>query len=236
MLEIGVDAMPMVSLMAICSGFILAMQGASELRRFGALHYVIELVAVGFTRELGPLLTAIAVSGRSGSAFAAEIGTMKVTEELDSLRVMALEPIEFVLAPKYLAALISVPCLSIIANLFGILAGGLFMFFSTRLSPLLYTHYVLTPLLARRDHGTHQERGVRNHHRSRRMPGRIPCARRPRFCGSLDYQCGSEVDFPRHRCRRSVYHAFLFHGETVMPIISVRDLVVEYDGRRVLNG
>ena len=106
MLEIGVDAMPMVSLMAICSGFILAMQGASELCRFGALHYVIELVAVGFTRELGPLLTAIAVSGRSGSAFAAEIGTMKVTEELDSLRVMALDPTEFVLAPRYLAALI----------------------------------------------------------------------------------------------------------------------------------
>ena len=149
MLEIGVDAMPMVSLMSICTGFILAMQGASELRRFGALHYVIELVAVGFTRELGPLLTAIAVSGRSGSAFAAEIGTMKVTEELDSLRVMALEPVEFVLAPKYLAALISVPCLSIIANLFGILAGGLFMFFSTRLSPLLYTHYVFTTITLR---------------------------------------------------------------------------------------
>ncbi len=126
MLEIGVDAMPMVSLMAICTGFILAMQGASELRRFGAMQYVIDLVAVGFTRELGPLLTAIAVSGRSGSAFAAEIGTMKVTEELDSLRVMALEPLEFVLAPKYLAALISVPCLSIISNFFGILAGGLF--------------------------------------------------------------------------------------------------------------
>src|SRR6202453_373290 len=142
MLEIGVDGTPMVSLMSICSGFILALQGASELRRFGALHYVIELVAVGFTRELGPLLTAIAVSGRSGSAFAAEIGTMKVTEELDSLRVMALEPIEFVLAPKYLAALISVPCLSIIANIFGILAGALFMFLSIRLTPALYLHSV----------------------------------------------------------------------------------------------
>lgn len=146
MLQIGVDALPMVSLMAICTGFILAMQGASELRRFGALHYVIDLVAVGFTRELGPLLTAIAVSGRSGSAFAAEIGTMKVTEELDALRVMALEPVEFVLAPKYLAALISVPCLSIISNVFGILAGGLFMFFSTNLSLLLYMRYVLTSI------------------------------------------------------------------------------------------
>ena len=149
MLQIGVDAMPMVSLMAICTGFILAMQGASELRRFGAMHYVIDLVAVGFTRELGPLLTAIAVSGRSGSAFAAEIGTMKVTEELDSLRVMALEPVEFLLAPKYLAALISVPCLSILCNVFGIVAGGLFMFFSTRLAPLLYLRYALGSIALR---------------------------------------------------------------------------------------
>src|SRR5260370_20840112 len=73
MLQIGVDALPMVSLMAICTGFILAMQVASELRRFGALHYVIELVAVGFTPGLGPLLTAIAVSARPGSALAAPI-------------------------------------------------------------------------------------------------------------------------------------------------------------------
>jgi phospholipid/cholesterol/gamma-HCH transport system permease protein len=149
MLQIGVDALPMVALMAICSGFILALQGASELRRFGALHFVIDLVAVGFTRELGALLTAIAVSGRSGSAFAAEIGTMKVTEELDALKVMALEPVEFVLAPKYLAALISVPCLSIISNVCGILAGGLFMFFSTHLMPGLYLRYVLTSIQLR---------------------------------------------------------------------------------------
>jgi phospholipid/cholesterol/gamma-HCH transport system permease protein len=138
MLQIGVDAVPMVSLMAMCAGFILAMQGASELRHFGALHFVIDLVAVGFTRELGPLLTAIAVSGRSGSAFSAEIGTMMVTEEVDALRVMAFEPVEFVLAPKYLAALITVPCLSILANLCGILAGGIFMFFATHLGLGLY--------------------------------------------------------------------------------------------------
>jgi phospholipid/cholesterol/gamma-HCH transport system permease protein len=146
---IGVDALPMVALMAVSTGFILAMQGASELRRFGAMHYVIDLVAVGFTRELGPLLTAIAVSGRSGSAFAAEIGTMKVTEEIDALRVMAFEPVEFVLAPKYLASLIAVPCLSILSNLCGILAGGLFMFFSTRLAPLLYFRYALDSIVLR---------------------------------------------------------------------------------------
>lgn len=143
MLQIGVDALPMAGLMAICAGFILAMQGASELRRFGAIRYVIDLVAVGFTRELGPLLTAIAVSGRSGSAFSAEIGTMMVTEEVDALRVMAFDPTEFVLAPKFLAALIMIPCLSIFANVCGILAGWIFMFFSTHLGFMLYMRYAL---------------------------------------------------------------------------------------------
>lgn len=146
MLQVGVDAFPMVALMAICAGFILAMQGAAELRRFGALHYVIDLVAVGFTRELGPLLTAIAVSGRSGSAFSAEIGTMRVTEEIDALRVMAFDPIEFVLAPKFIAALIVVPCLSVLSNACGIMAGGIFMFFSTHLSLGLYIRYVLNSI------------------------------------------------------------------------------------------
>src|ERR1700723_3931748 len=127
MLEIGVDAIPMVSLMAICTGFILAMQGASELRRFGAMQYVIDLVAAGFTRELGPLLPAIAVSGRSGWAFSAEIGSMVVTEEIDALRTMGIDPVEFVLAPKYLAAVIMLPCLTIVSTACGILAGGAFM-------------------------------------------------------------------------------------------------------------
>jgi phospholipid/cholesterol/gamma-HCH transport system permease protein len=123
MMQIGADAFSMVVLMSLCSGFILALQGAGELRRFGAINFVIDLVAIGFTRELGPLITALAVSGRSGSAFSAEIGTMVVTEEMDALRVMAFEPVEFVLAPKFLATLVAVPCLSIFANLSGILAG-----------------------------------------------------------------------------------------------------------------
>src|SRR5260370_42716451 len=95
---------------------------------------------------MGPLLTAIAVSGRSGAAFAAEIGTMSVTEEIDALRVMAFEPVEFVLAPKYLAALIMVPCLTIASNVCGILAGGIFLFFSTHLGLGLFLRYVLTSI------------------------------------------------------------------------------------------
>jgi phospholipid/cholesterol/gamma-HCH transport system permease protein len=138
MLQVGVDALPMVAIMAVCTGFILAMQGASELRRFGAMEFVIDLVTIGFTRELGPLLTAIAVSGRSGSAFSAEIGSMVVSEEIDALRTMAIDPVEFVLAPKYLAALVVLPCLTIISNACGILAGGLFMRLSTGMALAIY--------------------------------------------------------------------------------------------------
>src|ERR1700722_14198855 len=147
MLAVGVDAFPMVAIMAICAGFILAMQGASELRRFGAMQFVVDLVTIGFTRELGPLLTAIAVSGRSGSAFSAEIGSMVVTEEIDALRTMGIDPIEFVLAPKYLAALIVLPCLTIISNTCGILAGGLFMRISTDMAFSVYVQDVMHSML-----------------------------------------------------------------------------------------
>jgi phospholipid/cholesterol/gamma-HCH transport system permease protein len=147
MFAIGVAASPMVGIMAVCAGFILAMQGASELRRFGAMQFVVDLVTIGFTRELGPLLTAIAVSGRSGSAFSAEIGSMVVTEEIDALRTMAIEPVEFVLAPKFLAALIVLPCLTIISNACGILAGGLLMRFSTDMSFGIYLRDVVQSIV-----------------------------------------------------------------------------------------
>lgn len=149
MLAVGVDAFPMVGIMTVCSGFILAMQGASELRRLGAMQLVVELVSIGFTRELGPLLAAIAVSGRSGSAFSAEIGSMVVTEEIDALRTMAIDPTEFLLAPKYLAMLITLPCLTILSNACGILAGGLFMLFSTHMTLGIYFRGVAQAIVFR---------------------------------------------------------------------------------------
>ncbi len=138
MSAIGVGALPMVAVVAACGGSILAIQSASELRHFGALQLVIDIVVIAFTRELGPLLTAIVVSGRSGSAFSAEIGTMVVTEEIDALRTMAIDPIELVLAPKYLAAMIVVPCLNIMSNVFGILAGAVFMYLSLNMTLPMY--------------------------------------------------------------------------------------------------
>jgi phospholipid/cholesterol/gamma-HCH transport system permease protein len=122
---IGVSAVPVISFITFFIGVIMALQGAYELRRFGALHLVADTVVISVTRELGPLVTAIVMIGRSGSAFAAEIGTMKVTEELDALETMALNPIGFLVTPKLLAMLIMLPCLTIWADLMGVVGGSL---------------------------------------------------------------------------------------------------------------
>jgi len=123
---IGVQAIPVVSFITFFIGIIMALQGAYELKRFGAIQLVADTVAISITRELGPLVTAIVVIGRSGSAFAAEIGTMKVTEELDALETMALHPIAFLVTPKLLAMLVMMPCLTIWADFMGVLGGSVF--------------------------------------------------------------------------------------------------------------
>lgn len=125
-MQVGVRALPILSLITFFIGLILALQSAYELRRFGAINIVASAVAISMTRELGPLITAIVVIGRSGSAFAAEIGTMKVTEEIDALETMAIDPIHFLVTPKFVAMMIMLPCLTIWANSMGILGGALF--------------------------------------------------------------------------------------------------------------
>ena len=125
-MEAGVRALPILSLITFFIGLILALQAAYELRRFGAIGFVATAVAVSMTRELGPLITAVIVIGRSGSAFAAELGTMKVTEEIDALETMAVDPVGFLVAPKFVAMLLMLPCLTIWANFMGILGGSLF--------------------------------------------------------------------------------------------------------------
>lgn len=125
-MDVGVRALPILSLITFFIGLILALQAAYELRRFGATNYVSTAVALSMTRELGPLITAIVVIGRSGSAFAAEIGTMKVTEEIDALETMAISPVHFLVTPKFVAMVIMLPCLTIWANAMGIMGGSLF--------------------------------------------------------------------------------------------------------------
>ncbi len=125
-MEAGVRALPIISLITFFIGLILALQAAYELRRFGAVSFVASAVALSMTRELGPLITAVIVIGRSGSAFAAELGTMKVSEEIDALETMAINPVSFLVAPKFVAMILMLPCLTIWANFMGILGGSLF--------------------------------------------------------------------------------------------------------------
>ena len=125
-MEAGVRALPILSLITFFIGLILALQAAYELKRFGALNFVASAVAISMSRELGPLITAIVVIGRSGSAFAAEIGTMKVSEEIDALETMAIDPVHFLVTPKFIAMVLMLPCLTIWANSMGIMGGSLF--------------------------------------------------------------------------------------------------------------
>ena len=126
MVMAGFNALPIVSLISFFVGMVLAFQGAYQLEKFGAGYFVAALVGVSMTRELGPLITAIVVAGRSGSSFAAEIGTMKVSEEIDALEAMGLNSVKYLVVPKYLAMLLMMPCLTLISDLAGILGGTVF--------------------------------------------------------------------------------------------------------------
>lgn len=106
-------------------GLILAFESAAALQMFGAEVYVADLLAIGLFRELGPLITAIVLAGRSGSAFAAEIGTMKVDEELDALKTMGLAPVKFLVMPRVAASMLAMPILTIFSELAGLLGGAL---------------------------------------------------------------------------------------------------------------
>jgi phospholipid/cholesterol/gamma-HCH transport system permease protein len=149
MVAAGVGAVPIVVLTASCAGLILAFQAGSELRKLGALELVIPLVAVGITREVGPLISAITVSGRSGSAFSAEIGAMVFTEEINVLKTMALDPIQVLVTPKFVGLLVVMPCLTVVADLAGILAGGLFVYSEIGMGIPLYIRSVLNALYLR---------------------------------------------------------------------------------------
>ena len=127
----GLEAMPIVGLLTFLMGVVIAYQGADQLQRFGANIFIVELVGLSMVRELAPLLTAIIVAGRSGSAYAAQIGTMKVTEEIDALRTIGVGAQELLVLPKMLALIIALPLLTVFADVTGIF-GGMIMA-STRL-------------------------------------------------------------------------------------------------------
>lgn len=142
----GADAVPIVALISLLIGLILAMQAAHQLRQFGAAIFVADMVAIASTRELAPLMTAILVSGRTGSSIAAELGTMVVTEEIDALRTMGLNPNRYLVVPRVLALIVVMPCLVIIADLVAIFGGFLIGTFDLGIGAHTYFHQTIQAL------------------------------------------------------------------------------------------
>lgn len=137
----GIGATPIVAGVGFLLGLILAFQGAIPMRRFAAEIFVADLLGVSLLRELGPLMASILLAARSGSAFAAEIGTMKVNEELDALTTMGLDPVRFLVVPRVVAAIAVVPALAMLTSLAGLL-GGLLVYMSLGFPPVTYVNRI----------------------------------------------------------------------------------------------
>jgi phospholipid/cholesterol/gamma-HCH transport system permease protein len=135
---IGFNAVPIVALISFLIGVVLAYQGAMQLRQFGTEIFTVELVAISVLREIGILLTAIMVAGRSGSAFTAQIGSMKLNEEIDAMRALALDPIEMLVLPRVLALILVLPMLGFIADIMGLFGGAVMCWLVLDINPALF--------------------------------------------------------------------------------------------------
>jgi phospholipid/cholesterol/gamma-HCH transport system permease protein len=143
--QAGAEALPIVSLISFLVGLILAFVGNVQLSHFGANIYVADLVAIAMVREMGVVMTGIIMSGRTGAAFAAQIGSMKANEEIDALRTFGFNPFDFLVLPRLLALVLMMPLLTIYSNALGIL-GGMLVGLSEGIAPELYWHQTLASL------------------------------------------------------------------------------------------
>ena len=136
--DVGYRAVPIVALMAFLIGVVLAFQGSAQLRQFGAEVFVVDLIAISILRELGILLTAIIVAGRTASAFTAAIGSMKMREEIDAMRTLGLDPATVLFLPRILALVLMLPILGLIANVMGLVGGALMAWIELGISPAMF--------------------------------------------------------------------------------------------------
>ncbi len=136
--ECGAQALPIVSLISVLVGLILAFVGAIQLQQFGAQIFVANLVAIAMTREMGAMMAAIIMAGRTGAAFAAQLGTMQVNEEIDALKTLGISPIDFLVLPRMTALILMLPLLTVYADVLGILGGALVGVVMLDITPILY--------------------------------------------------------------------------------------------------
>jgi len=142
--RVGVNALPIVGLLSFLVGVVIAYQGADQLRRFGADIFMVNLLGITTLRELGVLLTAIIVAGRSGSAFAAQIGTMQVNEEVDAIRALGLDPVELLVLPRLFALLVAMPLLTVFADFMSLLGGLVIGMTVLDIPPIQFAHRLNT--------------------------------------------------------------------------------------------
>ncbi|MCK0196866.1 MlaE family lipid ABC transporter permease subunit [Ancylobacter sp. 6x-1] len=138
--RVGLRAVPIIALITFLIGCIIAQQGIFHFRRFGATTYVVDMVGILTLRELGVLIVSIMVAGRSGSAFTAELGSMRMREEVDALRVMGFDPIEVLVLPRLVALIIAVPMLAFLGSMFALFGGGLVAWVYGAISPAIFTN------------------------------------------------------------------------------------------------
>ncbi|PVA09236.1 ABC transporter permease [Pelagivirga sediminicola] len=138
MQEVGWNAIPIVALMSFLIGVVLAFQGSVQLRQFGAEVFVVDLIAIAVLRELGILLTSIVVAGRSGSAYTAAIGSMKMREEVDAMRTLGLDPIDILVVPRVLALILMLPVLGLISDVAGLVGGAMMSWIELGVSPAVF--------------------------------------------------------------------------------------------------
>ena len=137
--EAGVRALPIVALTSFLIGVVVAYQGATQLEKFGANIFIVDMISISVTRELAPLITAIVVAGRSGSAYTAQIGVMKITEEIDAMKTMSFDPFRFLVLPRMIALMIAMPLMIFFADIVGIYAG---MFISKIQMNISYAEFI----------------------------------------------------------------------------------------------
>ena len=146
MAKIGVDSLPIVFLISMFTGMVLALQSAYQMQRFSAEMYIASLVAFSMTRELAPVLTALIVAGRVGASITAELGTMQVTEQIDALETLATNPIKYLVVPRFLALIIMLPLLTIYSDIMGIFGGYLIGVYKLGISHSMYMKTTWQPL------------------------------------------------------------------------------------------
>ena len=216
--ECGVGALPIVSLISFLIGLILAFVGNVQLANFGASLYVADLVGIAMVREMGVVMTAIIMSGRTGAAFAAHIGSMNANQEIDALKTFGFNPFDFLVLPRVLAMVLMMPLLTIYSNVIGILGGMLVAAFVGIPPALFWTELVTVLNTVEFLAGSHQECFLRSGHRHMRLPPGDAFGQLVRRCRPGDHQGGGRLHHHDHRVgfrlRRRLHAAGYLTDET----------------------